>query len=49
VIPFPPIKEQHRIVEKVDELMALCDSLKANISDAQDTQVLLADAITVIK
>jgi len=45
-IPFPPLEEQHRIVNKVDELMVLCNSLKSNICEAQETQVLLADAIT---
>jgi type I restriction enzyme S subunit len=45
LIPCPPIGEQHRIVAKVDELMALCDNLKTKINEAQTTQIYLADAI----
>ncbi len=45
IVPLPPLAEQHRIVAKVDELMALCDALKARIAAAQTTQLQLADAI----
>jgi type I restriction enzyme S subunit len=44
-IPFPPSNEQRRIVAKVDELMALCDRLKANLQSAQATQLHLADSV----
>ena len=43
--PVPPLAEQHRIVAKVDELMALCELLKARLADAQTTQLHLADAV----
>lgn len=46
IVPIPPLIEQHRIVAKVDELMALCDQLKARLSDAQTSQLNLADALT---
>jgi type I restriction enzyme S subunit len=45
VLPMPPLKEQHRIVTKVDKLMALCDQIKACLTDAQTTQLHLTDAI----
>lgn len=45
VIPVPPLEEQSRIVSKVDELMTLCDQLKARLADAQTTKLYLTDAI----
>ena len=45
VFALPPIEEQQRIVAKVDELMALCDTLKTRLTDAQITQLQLADTI----
>ena len=45
MILVPPTMEQHRIVAKVDELMALCDAIKARIQETQATQAYLADAI----
>jgi type I restriction enzyme, S subunit len=42
VIPLPPLAEQKRIVAKIDQLMALCDSLEQGIDAAtvKQTQVL---------
>ncbi len=45
IIPIPPLAEQHRIVAKVDELMALCDQLKSRITDASRLQQKLADVL----
>jgi type I restriction enzyme S subunit len=45
LIPVPSIKQQRKIVELIEELMALCDQLKARLSDAQTTQLHLTDAI----
>ncbi|MEO1819880.1 restriction endonuclease subunit S [Pseudomonas sp.] len=44
-VPLPPLAEQHRIVAKVDQLMALCDQLTARISQAQQLNADLADAL----
>ncbi|WP_253446601.1 restriction endonuclease subunit S [Halomonas sp. Y3] len=44
-VALPPKDEQHRIVEKVDELMALCDQLKARLGEAGETQTKLATNI----
>jgi type I restriction enzyme S subunit len=43
--PLPPISEQHRIVQKVDELMALCDQLKERLNQASETRNQLAEAV----
>ena len=44
-VPLPPIAEQHRIVAKVDELMALCDRLEASLAIGDDTRCRLLDAM----
>ena len=44
-IPLLSIDEQHRIVAKVDELMTLCDTIKARIQAANQLQQALADAL----
>jgi type I restriction enzyme S subunit len=45
IIPFPPLSEQHRIVAKVDDLMALCDQLKSRITEANHLQQKLANVM----
>ena len=45
VMALPPLAEQHRIVAKVDELMALCDQLKTRITEANQLQQKLADVV----
>ncbi|NHN36904.1 restriction endonuclease subunit S [Pseudomaricurvus alcaniphilus] len=45
IFPCPPLIEQNRIVSMVDELMALCDKLKACLSDAQAVQLQLTNAL----
>ena len=44
-IALPPLSEQHRIVAKVDELMALCDQLEASLTDTAATRRRLLDAL----
>ncbi|PZP22594.1 MAG: hypothetical protein DI599_15195 [Pseudomonas kuykendallii] len=44
-MPLPPLPEQHRIVAKVDELMALCDRLEAQQTDAESAHAQLVQAL----
>ena len=47
-VPLPPLAEQHRIVAKVDELMALCDQLEAQLTTTQtDSRRLLESILEV--
>jgi type I restriction enzyme S subunit len=43
--PLPPLAEQHRIVAKVDELMALCDQLEQQLSQADQQRLRLLEAV----
>jgi type I restriction enzyme, S subunit len=44
-VPLPPLAEQHRIVAKVDALMAFCDALEARLKVRARVQGKMADAI----
>jgi len=44
-IPLPPIAEQHRIVAKVHELMALCDRLEAQLTLKETENRRLLEAV----
>jgi type I restriction enzyme S subunit len=43
-IPLPPLGEQHQIVAKVDELIALCDELEAQVTSSATTRRQLLEA-----
>jgi type I restriction enzyme S subunit len=43
--PLPPLPEQHRIVTKIDQLMALCDTLEQQIDAATGKRTELLSAL----
>ena len=45
--PLPPLAEQHRIVAKVDKLMAFCDRLEASLATGDDTRCRLLGALLI--
>lgn len=45
LVPISPLAEQHRIVAKIDELMALCDRLEARQADADSAHAQLVQAL----
>lgn len=44
-VPLPPLAEQKRIVAKVDELMAICDQLEAQITQRQQDSRRFLEAV----
>ncbi len=48
VISLPPLPEQHRIVKKVDELMAICGQLESNLDLTGTTRRKLLDALLAV-
>ncbi|WP_421153816.1 restriction endonuclease subunit S [Aeromonas dhakensis] len=44
-IPLGPIKEQNHIMDRVDQLMTLCDQLKVCLQTSQQTQLALAESL----
>lgn len=44
-LPIPPLAEQHRIVAKMDELLALCDRLETQLTTTQSETGQLLDSI----
>ena len=44
-VPLPPLAEQHRIVAKVDQLMALVDELERQQEASRENASKLLDAI----
>lgn len=45
VVPIPPLAEQKRIVTRVEELMGICDQLREQLQQSQQTKVKLTDVL----
>jgi len=44
-ISLPPLAEQHRIIARVDELLALCDELEAQLTATEADSHRLLEAV----
>jgi type I restriction enzyme S subunit len=44
VFPLPPLAEQHRIVAKIDQLMALCDKLESERNERRNKRLAIHTA-----
>jgi type I restriction enzyme, S subunit len=44
-VPLPPLPEQHRIVTRIDQLMALCDTMEQQIDAATSKQTEMLNAV----
>ena len=45
LVPLPPLAEQHRIVAKVNELIARCDRLEASLAAGEEARGRLVEAL----
>jgi type I restriction enzyme S subunit len=45
IVPVPPLAEQHRIVVRVAEFMAVCDRLEAQLTTTQNEKHQLLEAV----
>jgi type I restriction enzyme, S subunit len=48
VLPLPPAAEQHRIVAKIDELLAICDRLEAQLTGSQKESRCFLEAVLAL-
>ena len=44
-VPLPPLNEQKRIVEKIDQLMQLCDQLESQVKENQKNSEALMNSV----